>query len=288
MVVLPKKFSTLLCLTALSSTLLLRPAHASLIAADNFEDYANGTALAGLAGGTGWDTPWSAAGTGTKTVVNGGLNYSNGDIQINGGARSLQFTYPDGAIDLPAVRSFAPQTGTFYVSLLYRDVINTGDDDFAQFGLSPDGTNPTLSGLDNGGAFLARAGTAGGVSSLIPSDLAQTYFLVMRFENVTGGAAFDRVTLYVNPASSIEGGNTGFVTGAADVLNLAGDAYFVHRRAFQEAGDRYQIDSIRIGTSFEDVITVVPEPGAAGLFLFGAALLQAVRSRSSSRRAPTN
>src|SRR5688572_29961658 len=72
---------------ALSFLGSLTDAGAAVIASDDFNSYAIG-ALAGNNGGTGWSNAYAVA-PGTVNISAGGLSYSGGSININGGTQSV-------------------------------------------------------------------------------------------------------------------------------------------------------------------------------------------------------
>ena len=249
---------------------------ATLIAVEDFESYTAGDPLAGLSGGMGWIDPWRTAGTGDYSISAGGLSYAGGDIAVNGGSQSLRFTFPDGTIQVVANRGLPAQSATLYLSLLYRPEVDTlgGNNDFMQVGLLDGDGNPTLSAMDRNRTFQTRAGTANGSDTGISTDVGNTYFLVLKMENTAGGAAYDRASLFVNPTSLTEAGNASVQIGVADVLDLSSTAVLNFRSAFQEAGDSYSFDHIRLGTTFSDVVTpAIPEPSSIGLLCLGLMVL---------------
>jgi hypothetical protein len=116
------------------------PASSAVIVGDSFETYPTG-ALAGQNGGLpssgSWTSPYSAIST--ITVVNGGLSYANGDIDIQGGTQSASIG--SGNSNTALSRSFSPQTGNVYFSLLLRPVngLTSDTDDFLQFIIDDNG-----------------------------------------------------------------------------------------------------------------------------------------------------
>ena len=77
----------------------------------------------------------------------------------------------------------------------------------------------------------------------------------------------------MNPTFLSEGLNSSTSSTLNDALDLSGSAVFNIRRAFQEAGDTYHVDALRIGTSFGDVVSAIPEPNTWVLVLLGMLLL---------------
>ncbi len=250
----------------------------SLISLEDFETYPSAAPLAGLNGGTGWSGGWTTAGTGSYQVIDGGLSYSAGEISVGGGSKALSLSFPNANVEVIANRPLPTQTGTLYMSLLYRNTIDNTpavSPDFFQAGFLPTSENPAMSVLDRDGTFQARAGTAppGSQDTGISSDVGVTYFLVLKMENTTGGAAYDTAHIFVNPTFLSEGLNSSTSSTLNDALDLSGSAVFNIRRAFQEAGDTYHVDALRIGTSFGDVVSAIPEPNTWVLVLLGMLLL---------------
>ena len=88
---------------------------------------------------------------------------------------------------------------------------------------------------------------------------------------VGGGGDYD-ADLWVNPSSLTEVASD----VAASDSGITSIGTFLSRVAFSEVGDAYQIDNIRIGDTWEDV--VIPEPSIAVLIgLAGLGLLRRQR-----------
>lgn len=271
---LDKKAITLVAVAIL--TVAAGQTVAAPIASDDFETYATGTPLAGKDGGAGWGGVWNA--DALATVVSGGLSYSSGDVLVDGGSRSVLFAYDsdENIIDGLLHRALsASQTGTVYMSLLFRDNVN-GDlgNDFVQWGFDTGTSNPRTSVMRRNGTFQARSTTSSSNSndSGISTVVGTTFMLVFKAEK--GGSSYTPISLFVNPTSNLEPGFADAVATASS--GLASLDHFVSRSAFHETGDAYQIDAIRVGTAFEDV---VPEPSS--LALLGLAGLAMIRRRKA-------
>lgn len=268
-------------LSVATAVLAVQPVSAGLIAEDNFDTYTAGAGLAGNNGGTGWGGAWATNTTfTTPTVVAGGLSYANGSVVNNGGANALQFTFTGeagGISDGVLSRALgASQTGTVYMSLLFRDTVNAdlgaagSNNDFVQWGFDTGTANPPVSSLRRNGTMQARSTTSAANSddSGIVSVLGDTYMLVLKVEN--SGGNYNAVSLYVNPSSNVEPGTTdAFKSADSGIASLDN---FVSRSAFHEDADTFQIDAIRIGTEFKDVVPI-PEPGSLALLALGGLLV---------------
>lgn len=270
------------------SAMVATSANAALVAYDSF-DYAVGD-LNGNNGGTGFTAAWSA--NAIVDVVNGSLSYQAGNIGVSGGTKTAQVTGAiAGPLDNAASRAFTGQSDTVYVSFLFRPLVNGGaaEDDFLQFMLNDD-TDQENSGsigmrnitgtTGNDGYFgRIRDGSAETNAEATPNVLSvvgRTDVLIAKFSKVAS-ANYNRLDLFVNPTSSIEGAPVATVSrdsgmGLADVFSL--------RLAFLDTGDAYQFDELRIGTTFADVITTIPEPATMSLGVMGLLALAARRRKA--------
>lgn len=259
------------------------PAAATPIASDSFDSYSTG-ALAGNNGGTGWGGAWATVNTFANTdVVAGGLSYSAGDVNINGGAQSLLIDMTPGELSgisdgLLSRALGSSQTGTVYMSLLFRDAVNPDlpATDFVQWGFDTGTTNPNTSVMRRNGTFQSRSTTTSSNSadSGISTAVGQTFLLVMKAQRT--GTNYDNIALYLNPTTLTEPVSADAVATANS--GIASLDNFVSRSAFHELGDAFQIDAISIGTAYEDV--VVPEPTSLALLAMGGLLAARRRRRA--------
>jgi len=243
---------------------------AELIAVEDFEDKTL-TSLDGQGGGAGFTGTWSASiDDPTISVVAATLNYSSGAVSSSGGSKALQLSYSDGDIhDNDFSRAFSSsQSGTVYMSLLYREIVNPSfGTNFIQLGFentSPD--QPKASVLRRDAEYQVRAGTSSTTNGTQGSGIAadfDTHLLVLKAEK-NESANYNRISMWVDPDSLSESPAT--VVANADT-GLSTFALFTSRSAFHEPGDTFQIDNITIGTEWSNV--VVPEPSTFALAVLG-------------------
>lgn len=252
-----------LCLAAVHSSAL-----GQLVAVEDFEGYPADSELAGQGGGIGFGGSWevNASRADDVTVVEASLNYSNGAVSADGGSRALQFAFDPaeggGVTDGIMARPFetAP-TGTVYMSLLFRDTVNTDfATDFIQWGFSDGTANPQASILRRNGTLQVRSTTtpANSVDSGIAAVVGATHLLVFKAEK-TGAGNYDRISLFIDPDSELEPVTPSAVANVDS--GLSSFPNFVARSAFHGLDDAFQIDNLVIGGSWEDVvISTAPAP----------------------------
>jgi hypothetical protein len=264
----------------IAATLLLwaaQPTSAAPIAFEGFESYTAGSNLNGGSGGSGWTGNWTAvAGVTTQTQH---LQVGANDGQLQAG-RILAVTN-----DSAMRRAFPATTGDVYLSFLLR-LESFEDDDFVQFQLSDGATGDnaaTLSvGVRNsaGNPFFARVGgNANTTNSAVLAADNTDYFLVARF-SMDGAASYNRVDLFLDPTSNVEGDQIPIATRINPATGLTQLDLFNVRTASLEAGDTVFVDNILIGTSFADVVPV-PEPSSLVALCLGAGALVLYRRRQT-------
>lgn len=276
------KFRLLATVPLTAALLAGASVRASVVATEDFEDKSLAT-LEGQGGGSGFSGTWSVGGLDSRvTVVNSSLSYTNGAVGSSGGSQALQFqweadeTITDGIMSRALGSSLS---GTVYMSLLFRDTVNNdafsigSPDDFVQWGFdNAGGGNPNATVLRRNGELQARSNTssANSVGSGDVSVLNQTRMLV--FKATRGGGNYNSISLFVDPSSLTE--TAADATSTSD-SGISSFSHFVGRSAFHELNDTFLIDNIRVGTTWEDVVTAIPEPSAAALLGFaGLGLLR--------------
>jgi hypothetical protein len=262
------------------------PAVGQVIAYDGF-NYAAGTNLNGLNGGTGWANAWSEPNFGTgnpndnvpETIQAGSLSFgslaTSGNRVVTGG----RFSY-----DIRNLGTALGAAGTTrYASfLLRRDTVgpdpgNNGPDYGGLVFGDENNPNSLFVGKPGGGTLanyaLENGNGNGQVSSTRPEVLGTTALLVVRFDFTAGNDTF---RLYVNPTpGEIEPSVADATKTDLNIASLVGVSISTGAAA------TWSVDEIRVGNTFLDVVAPVPEPGSVALLLTGglAALWHGRRSR---------
>ncbi len=282
-----RKWTFIFVVGVLGCTVL--PARAALIAYDGFESYSAGSALAGGSAGNGSTGPngeigWT--GNWATTPPAGGAVTVQSAAVVGGGSRAAELDDTANSINV-ANRTFTPQTGsTVYFSVLFDVVGGLNADDFVHFYLGNSTTSNNNSGgfglVDTGNTKLsAREGTTNGGttttggSSATDAVVGTTYLLVGKLSKVSS-TNYNRIDLFINPVGLTEPGTPDAFQAGVDTTISTVSVFSV--RGFNlDAGDKYQFDEVKVGTTFVDV---VPEPATAGLLTVAAVTLLARRRRT--------
>ncbi len=255
-------------------------------------DYADGTSIFGLAGGTGFGSTASRTWSFTNPNPEGerdeisvpGLSYSG--LASSGGA--LLSTAPGAATSSQNLRRFtttpAADGSVFWASFLMR-LDTTSANQYGYLFLAPNSTSANIVqiGLLPGQTRLGL-GAPAKPTVLSDTELATqtTYFLAVKIEFVhpsdplavdpSVAAYNERVTLFVNPTPGSQAplDSTGFTSTDYNIVTGEFSQLQFLAVLTGASGAEWLFDEIRIGTTFADVAPV-PEPtvlGLAGLSLF--------------------
>lgn len=234
----------------------VQSAHASIIATDTFS-YTAGTSLNGANGGSGWSSFWTA----------------NEHVKANGDAA----VFGDG-VNAPnanelAYRTFDTYSGdSLFISVTITSTGHEGNDFFALWldnaaDASNHGTSRLNTGMSSGNLMTrlstSRTSTGPAVSNGISYQLVVSYT-----KSVSGsGQPFDTVTWWVNPADGDFSTPTGSVSGSGLTTSLTSISHVGFRGANNENSDSYQVSDLVIATSWNDVVTAIPEAHVTGLLI---------------------
>ncbi|HMP84145.1 MAG TPA: PEP-CTERM sorting domain-containing protein [Verrucomicrobiota bacterium] len=136
--------------------------------------------------------------------------------------------------------------------------------------------------LDEYSIYLSSTQQASGVATERGTDPANTVFLLLRMD-LDGTAANDTLSLWVNPNVGAGEGGLGAAMAIWNTVNLDAINGFRFQVANSNASGingQMLVDELRIGTTFADTVTGIPEPGALALVGIGAAALMIVVRRN--------
>jgi hypothetical protein len=245
------------------SCLLISSAQATLLFSEGF-DYTSGTGLSGSG-------PWSSGGNSAALAIGAGnltypglLDLGGNELIINNGTATS------------SVATFTSQTsGKVYYSFLFNAAaVNSANSYFTAMNNASTGSSGAPNGSSdvidayyytNGKMYLranALSATAGTGTAL---TLNQTYLIVEMYDIDNKTAS-----LWINPTpGDPEPATTAFLSGTTGTsIDRVGF------KAQSSAGGPYTIDTLRVGTTWEDVTpAVVPEPSTIALAAAGIGLM---------------
>lgn len=287
--------STSACLATVILSVSGLPAAAIPLAAEDFS-YTVGE-LNGQSGGSGFSGAWTAS-VGPTQVVDPGspLSYAvPGGSLVDGGNRALLIEGTSNGDNILSRNLASPITAdAVFMGFLFQvRTGSVGDNDFSVFwhdnaatGSHTSVPNIGLKGNEGiGGSatndFVARIDLAGPSAYAVNIAVGQTYYVVGRLSKSAPGALnpYDRFDLWVDPAAVDPTPDA----ASAYVGTLASIGVLGMRSANLDSDDDLYFDSLRYGTTWNDVVPV-PEPEPALLLALGLAAL-AARGRCH-RRAP--
>lgn len=274
----------------------------------NFEagtGYTAGSSIVGItpsgSGSNGTTGAWARVGGADAqfTAQTGALmSYSSGSISVNGGSQFARMVGGSAQANI-ALSSTIPDTTNYYFSFLMRGsgITASGEQGYVQWARDATSSAERIdAGLGGGGTsqgVYARDtnGSSGGtnVNSLqsgTPTPFSitagTTYFAVGKL--VSSGTHFNEYYLWINPTSSVTEG-AGAAWASSDILSANtynnNITHLTFRNFGMAAGDNFDVDEIRFGTSWSDVVAAVPEPATVALFAGGLAVLGIFRRRKN-------
>jgi autotransporter-associated beta strand protein len=269
-----KRNVKLLSLATAALLAIPRISNAAALAQESF-NYPTGD-LNNAAGGAGWGANWVVNVTSPLYVVvtnfaQGPMIYPvSGAATINGGATGFQYQVPTTSVEIKASRQLAaPLNSTFYAAYLLRYVPADGSANWGgaantfclHFATSASLSTSTLNfGIRGTTAndFLVRSGTGSPTAGQNTGGHITnnaTYYLVVRVDRV--GSTFTSAEMWLNPASNAESTKP---NGDAQITGTSfGDITHIFFRATaNEPNDIINVDELKIGSSFADMIAGGP------------------------------
>jgi hypothetical protein len=236
-----------------------------------------------------YEAAWSGTGTSTTfgdpSVVSSGLTYAG--LSSSGGSVSLNRTSGSGSIIKSASVNPNGTTTASDPSVYFSGLLQLGGATWASIGLqvgTNSGTKDLIGiGFNNGGfAEIRQDGTVSATagSALGGWTSSNTVFVVGKITN----AANDLVTLYLNPTLGSEPVTATLSTTVGTLGYFPGDP--LHNLQLSAnlvtGGAATFVDELKVGTTWSDVVSVIPEPSTFALMgLAGLAALLGRRRRVS-------
>jgi|GEM_PF-5830157 Phospholipase/lecithinase/hemolysin len=281
-----RAFLALLCLFAAVA------ARAELIAYESFNSYSTGAALDNKTGGVGWINEWHAIGTATVNSSSLTYTFPNDPSVTIGGGKSLKLA---GNSDTALRRLIPPQVGgqTLYVSFLVQlrggtpgsPVSANVFSGWQALDASAAHTTDTIGVVGAGGKVGARIKNTTTFDTPLLDNT--TYFVVVKYTG-WNRSRYKTVRVWLNPAlepetSAYNNARMKLQTAPADnpddTPNYDGSNGFIGlvvRTVFANSSLFQLVDDIRIGTGWNDVVSVTPspaeEPAHPALVVFGDSL----------------
>lgn len=279
--------STLLPVCALGLACSSHSLRATVIAYDSFA-YTDGSNLAGLTGGTGWDATtnvgWTVNSNITSaTIQSGALVLGNGTDSVltaastaSNATRYLASSYSGDSLFIKYTFSVGAGTTSnadrFYMTLLGSG--NGGGWGNLEIGTGVNNTYASsTSGAVGDNSIAARVYQDVGnrvTASTTVGDLT-SYTVIVEFSKSVSGSTnkYDTLRLWVNPSDS------DYSSASAKSLTYSTILYTINRISFNidevEAGDVFKVNEVMLATTWADV-TAIPEPSSLSLLLGGGAL----------------
>lgn len=288
-------FKSLLCITSLTSVILLNQSHALLLVEDSFSTYTNGTIAGQSSSATGLSGAWSAENADISGAVTntGGLTF--GSLATSGGALTVSASTNSHGYLTRSISASSPVGNEIWVSYLFNLTSFTNNNtDFGVTvgGIASDGGWGSQGKVYSGGMGIStndpNSYTLGGLNPV----LGTTYMFIGRFRNVgqNVNAPYDVWKLDL-------ANYTAFIAAGGDLaaLDLNNTTKLSHTSpntetsvfngntltlgGYNEGAYVGVLDEIRFGTDLSSV--AIPEPSTYILLGLGLASLAVLRRKKA-------
>ncbi|WAC18893.1 hypothetical protein OVA24_16805 [Luteolibacter sp. SL250] len=271
---------------ALLSVLLAPLASATLTIQESFS-YTAGQNLGGQNGGTGFNAAWNAgtdhdiAAASLSYPASSPLTASGGSVQVASGLNNSNISR---TIHTDSRMNLATGGLQFYSSIL-MSIGEVGQAAAIQF---TDNTNIRWAyGITTGGNFFISVdpgATSQRTESTFTAAPGTTYLLVASLRTNTGSSGSDQVFLSVyspDETITVPAADTDWDISASggSSVTLSQIRLPVSNAPDLDPASFIRIDEFRVGTTFQDVTGVIPEPTAALLSAFALIPLLSRRTR---------
>ncbi len=288
-------------------------ARAQLLLYEGF-DYPAPGPITNQNGGIGWSFTWNGGGgPGLATVVGSSLIYSDGTSTLPTVGGSLVLTNFTSNLtinpqrtnntfgNLAAANGAAP--GTLWMSYLWQGLnTTTGAGDRQATMMLLKGTSEYLDlGMPNVAAVsptispnFSLWGANGNIGSTLPSTAplqssvaandGSTLFVVMEMV-IDQTTASDTLYVWLNP--SLSGapslGSATFTFSGQDLTPISTIRFqsSAVNTTYGTLGGQQQVDELRVGDTFGDLVSPIPEPSSAVLGILGGLALLSIRRRTT-------
>lgn len=224
-------------------------AQAAFIASDDFT-YDNGQLL-GENGGAGWGGAWGSAAPGDALIDGNALELSGNNANIV--YRTLGSSVSSSSVYVSFL--FTPLTNVSsitnaFMGFWFDNAASGSHTNVPNFGLKTTSSNDLFARVVLGDEEYASG-------SAVTANT--TYQLVFRMSKVGGSSNYNEVELWVNPVNESSTSVVGSAGGSLGSFGVVGI------RTTNLGSSELLIDDLRIGTTFADVTSVVPEPTSLAL-----------------------
>ena len=258
---------------------------AQAVVYDGFEEYPDGS-LQTNDGGVGWSDAWIGS-TGSAQVASQSLSYSSGDISINGGDKAMRqgLSSSTDNTSYQTRRSFetaynAATTDTFYMSFLINSptLNDPSTTDYFSIWLSAD---KQFGAIIRSGDIRGVAPNHDEVTSGIDYVNGSTFLIVVKVssDGITSGDFYDRNDIFINPTSLTEPVDSDVTVASASSTIDTIDTFGVRFALFEANTDVVYLDNVKIGDTWESVVTGIPEANASWMLGLAAASLLVLRRK---------